>query len=133
MEHCLNYPPHCPPDRCTCWYGKIHLAILNLNGFYFKRDTCDATGRLAGVEGTDVYCMRKCLRYPTSCPRDECHCYDSQNESAEGNVDDTENAEIVETSESESENAQQTIQRNDDDGFDDFVVIDRHRIYAGKK
>ena len=29
---------------------------------------------MAGQEGTDVYCHRKCLRYPSDCPKDECDC-----------------------------------------------------------
>ena len=35
---------------------------------------CTAIGRLAGLEGTDVYCHRKCLRYPSECPMEECEC-----------------------------------------------------------
>ena len=35
---------------------------------------CTAIGRLAGLEGTDVYCHRKCLRYPSECPKEECKC-----------------------------------------------------------
>merc|ERR1711953_923839 len=35
---------------------------------------CTAIGRLAGLEGTDVYCHRKCLRYPSECPKEECEC-----------------------------------------------------------
>ena len=38
------------------------------------RNDCTAIGRLAGQEGTDVYCHRKCLRYPSNCPKDECKC-----------------------------------------------------------
>ena len=29
---------------------------------------------MAGEEGTDVYCHRQCLRYPSNCPKDECKC-----------------------------------------------------------
>ena len=39
-----------------------------------SRNDCTAIGRLADVEGTDVYCHRQCLRYPSTCPKDECHC-----------------------------------------------------------
>ena len=38
------------------------------------RNDCTAVGRLAGQEGTDVYCHRQCLRYPSNCPKDECKC-----------------------------------------------------------
>merc|ERR1711892_1354397 len=40
---CLSYPPSCPKDECKCL------------------SHCEAIGRLAGVEGTDVYCHRNCL------------------------------------------------------------------------
>ena len=44
----------------------IHVTICS--------NDCTAVGRLAGQEGTDVYCHRKCLRYPSNCPKDECLC-----------------------------------------------------------
>merc|ERR1711872_656376 len=36
---------------------------------------CEAIGRLAGVEGTDVFCHRNCLRYPPNCPKESCKCH----------------------------------------------------------
>lgn len=42
---CLSYPPNCPTDKCQCL------------------SHCDAVGRLAHQEGTDVFCHRKCLRF----------------------------------------------------------------------
>ena len=44
----------------------------------FCSDTCKAKGRLADVEGTDVYCHRNCLRYPSTCPKDECECFSEE-------------------------------------------------------
>ena len=44
QRSCLSYPPNCPADKCQC------LAH------------CEAVGRLAGEEGTDVFCHRNCLR-----------------------------------------------------------------------
>jgi len=43
-KSCLSYPPHCPADKCQCL------------------SHCEAVGRLAGEEGTDVFCHRNCLR-----------------------------------------------------------------------
>ena len=36
---------------------------------------------MAGQEGTDVYCHYHCLRYPSNCPKDECHCVENINSS----------------------------------------------------
>ena len=52
QRSCLSYPPHCPPDKCQCL------------------SHCEAVGRLAGEEGTDVFCHRNCLRSDlTTLPR----------------------------------------------------------------
>ena len=48
--------------------------ISDFNAFLNFRNDCTAIGRLAGQEGTDVYCHRQCLRYPSNCPKDECKC-----------------------------------------------------------
>jgi hypothetical protein len=45
-------------------------------------DECQAKGRLAEFEGTDVYCHRNCLRYPSTCPKEECDCYNSEQKEA---------------------------------------------------
>ena len=44
QQSCLSYPPNCPADKCQCL------------------SHCEAVGRLAGEEGTDVFCHRNCLR-----------------------------------------------------------------------
>jgi len=62
QRNCLAYPrqgepTNCPADKCQCL------------------SHCEAIGRLAGREGTDVYCHRNCLHYPPTCPKDECKCF----------------------------------------------------------
>lgn len=51
--------------------------------FYSRRDECEALGNLAGIEGTDVWCQRQCLRYPSKCPRDKCRCFSRKREKLE--------------------------------------------------
>ena len=63
----------------VCSLILFSLYRLNHKGCLFIfysicRNDCTAVGRLAGKEGTDVYCQRKCLRYPSNCPKDECQC-----------------------------------------------------------
>ena len=42
---------------------------------------CRAIGKLAGIEGTDVYCLRNCFHNDaTDCPKDECECYSENDE-----------------------------------------------------
>ena len=42
---------------------------------------CRAIGKLAGIEGTDVYCLRNCFHNDaTECPRDVCECYGEDDE-----------------------------------------------------
>lgn len=41
--------------------------------FFLSSKECQAIGRLANVEGTDVYCHRNCINYPPECP-EECQC-----------------------------------------------------------
>ena len=40
----------------------------------FFRDECEGIGEYRGIEGTDVWCQRQCLRYPSECPLDKCKC-----------------------------------------------------------
>ena len=54
--------------------GKISLNIILINTC---SNDCTAIGRLAGEEGADVYCHYNCLRYPSKCPKEECHCVES--------------------------------------------------------
>jgi tRNA A-37 threonylcarbamoyl transferase component Bud32 len=39
------------------------------------REVCDAVGELEGRAGADVYCMDKCIVYPSQCPAHRCRCY----------------------------------------------------------
>ena len=48
---------------------------------FIYSNECTAIGRLAGKEGTDVYCQRRCLRYPSNCPKDECQCVENMDPS----------------------------------------------------
>ncbi len=42
---------------------------------------CRAIGKLAGIEGTDVYCLRNCFHNGAkNCPKDECECYGADDE-----------------------------------------------------
>ena len=74
-------------------YPNTMLAFSNTNLFYyfFFRTSCKAVGRLAGVEGTDVYCHRNCLRYPSNCPEDECQCTDKPAAGGEDHQDTSSN------------------------------------------
>ena len=41
------------------------------------REECEAIGELAGIDGTDIFCHRQCMVYPsdnTNCPTDKCRC-----------------------------------------------------------
>jgi len=57
-NHCLRYPSICPEDRCKCL------------------TRCWSIGEIAGQEGSDEYCMDKCLvsSSATSCPLHRCQC-----------------------------------------------------------
>ncbi len=58
---------------------KVESLVLINKWKTFSSD-CRATGILAGVEGTDVYCLRNCLRLPQdNCPRDRCECFGETN------------------------------------------------------
>ena len=54
QHNCLNYPPNCPPDICTC------------------PDTCKAR---SGSDLSEFECNKRCLRFPHTeqCPT-ECSC-----------------------------------------------------------
>ena len=39
------------------------------------REVCDAIGELKGRAGADVYCLDKCIVYPSQCPAERCRCY----------------------------------------------------------
>lgn len=78
--NCLKYPPNCPEANCSCITG------------------CRAIGKLAGVEGTDVYCLRNCFRNDaTNCPKDECECYGDVDESKRRQIDESKQQQNVET------------------------------------
>ena len=64
--------------------------------FSFFSNKCVGIGKLEGIEGTEAYCGRKCLRYPSVCPKDECRCFRVEDEKKE--EEDNENvADIVES------------------------------------
>ncbi len=51
-----------------------------LQNFFFSVG-CRAIGKLAGIEGTDVYCLRNCFHNGAkNCPKDECECYGADDE-----------------------------------------------------
>ncbi|TRY70276.1 hypothetical protein TCAL_11548 [Tigriopus californicus] len=73
QEQCLNYNPSaCPKDKCLCL------------------KECVSINELAGINGTDVFCHRNCLRNPPICPRDQCRCFSEEGIDTEGNTVDTE-------------------------------------------
>ena len=63
---------------------------------YISRLTFKAVGKLRGIEGTDVYCHRNCLRYPSKCPKDVCKCnYVKPTGEAVADIDDEDLAGLV--------------------------------------
>lgn len=73
--------------------------------FFTNRTSCKAVGRLAGVEGTDVYCHRNCLRYPSNCPEEECQCTDKEEVETGGEENQETQSTIVQARPAESNDA----------------------------
>ncbi len=53
----------------------MSINSLIVYALLLARDECEPIGRLKDVEGTESYCHRNCLRYPSTCPKDVCRCY----------------------------------------------------------
>eukprot|EP00095_Tigriopus_kingsejongensis_P001217 maker-scaffold959_size76551-snap-gene-0.20 protein:Tk01217 transcript:maker-scaffold959_size76551-snap-gene-0.20-mRNA-1 annotation:"PREDICTED: uncharacterized protein LOC101891129" len=79
QEQCLNYNPSaCPKDKCLCL------------------KECVPINELAGINGTDVFCHRNCLRNPPNCPKEQCRCFSEEGVDMDGNLVDTGSGRIVE-------------------------------------
>jgi hypothetical protein len=67
--------------------GYFKYNVLASSGWHFETFFssigCRAIGKLAGIEGTDVYCLRNCFHNDaTECPHDECECYGDDDDEA---------------------------------------------------
>ena len=58
--------------RLLKWLWVFFYIVLSF------RDECVGIGEYRDIEGTDVWCQRECLRYPSTCPQDKCSCFPSQ-------------------------------------------------------
>ena len=71
QRSCLAYPPNCPADKCKVLFFEEKnipsIFFCKLNLFMKCLSHCEAIGRLAEEEGTDVFCHR-CFKIASTTP-----------------------------------------------------------------